>query len=141
MFRSDRVPSCALTARLRLNTQVVNLMPRLDEHWRPFSLHCAVCSLPYNYIIKVSHLNVRADNTQSFLQTLETRHQVEESSSNPKLLYVRLYQHSCTQFENLWEEERGLFEEMGVADQVRKNNSNYAKKREKNSWEIRDQKN
>jgi len=46
---------------------------RLDEHWRPFSLHCAVCSLPYNYIIK---------------------------------------------FENLWEEERGLFEEMGVADQV-----------------------
>jgi len=46
---------------------------RFDEHWKPFSLHCAVCSLPYNYILK---------------------------------------------FENLWEEEEGLFEEMGVADQV-----------------------
>jgi len=46
---------------------------RFDEHWQPYSIHCAVCSLPYNYILK---------------------------------------------FENLLEEEQGLFEIMGIADQV-----------------------
>ena len=34
------------------------VVARLDEHWRPFSLHCAVCSLPYNYVLKVFHHNV-----------------------------------------------------------------------------------
>ena len=40
--------------------------------------------------------------------------------SEKKLQSNTTYNHGpCIQFENLWEEEEGLFEEMGVADQAR----------------------
>ena len=35
----------------------LDLISRYDAHWRPYSLFCSVCLLPYNHIIHFENLN------------------------------------------------------------------------------------
>ena len=42
---------------------------RFDEHWQPYSIHCAVCSLPYNYILKVDFSRILIQAQTKIMKT------------------------------------------------------------------------
>ena len=40
----------------------IGVCQNLDEHWKPFNAGCTYCDLKYNYITKVSQLELYFDN-------------------------------------------------------------------------------